>query len=327
MSKKTIIAAVVFVLFCVVAFVGLGVFSEDKANEQAVAQNPLIPARQEPLPDISPYVGGFTGYILVSGKIIKLENGIDLSGKNIRHAIFGSGDIPSTEHQRDVLRDVDFSNSDLWWAYMREIKFVNCSFRGARLYKVDAYNTDFTDCDFADAFIDGCYALEFSKEQLSSTGSFKSKRIVGCHLRFGDLSGVDFSGFNLANSVVESELNGCNFTDAIITGTSWGSNLSKEQLCSTASFKNGELRDVSLVNIDFSETNLSKMDLSGCSFGRSNLHAADLTDSIISRCGFRFVENLTLEQIKSTWNYKSGRMAGIGLPNEIKKAIDAEKAE
>jgi hypothetical protein len=32
-----------------------------------------------------------------------------------------------------------------------------------------------------------------------------------------------------------------------------------------------------------------------------------------------------LNQIKSTWNYKSDQMKGIKLPKEIQQALDAEK--
>jgi hypothetical protein len=40
---------------------------------------------------------------------------------------------------------------------------------------------------------------------------------------------------------------------------------------------------------------------------------------------------LTIEQIKSTWNYKNGRMAGVVLPRRVAAALlkenDREKAE
>jgi O-phosphoseryl-tRNA(Cys) synthetase len=55
---------------------------------------------------------------------------------------------------------------------------------------------------------------------------------------------------------------------------------------------------------------------------------ANFTDAIISGCIFtNNVKNLTVEQIKSTWNYKVGRMDGIKLPPDIQKALDAEKKD
>ena len=48
----------------------------------------------------------------------------------------------------------------------------------------------------------------------------------------------------------------------------------------------------------------------------------DLTDSVISGCT---LNGVTLENVKSTWNYKNNRMEGITLPSDIQKALDAEK--
>ena len=72
--------------------------------------------------------------------------------------------------------------------------------------------------------------------------------------------------------------------------------------------------------------------MSNCSFNSEcNFHGVDFTDSIISRCVFieevSEVQNLTLEQIKSTWNYKAGRMSDILLPKAIQQALDAEQVE
>ena len=53
----------------------------------------------------------------------------------------------------------------------------------------------------------------------------------------------------------------------------------------------------------------------------------DITDSVITDCDFTDFKGLTLENVKSTWNYKHGRMEGIKLPEEIQKALDAEKEQ
>jgi len=48
--------------------------------------------------------------------------------------------------------------------------------------------------------------------------------------------------------------------------------------------------------------------------------------SVFSDCDFaRTEDNLTLDQIKSTWNYKVGRMEGIVLPQELQEALDIER--
>ncbi|MDR1480757.1 MAG: pentapeptide repeat-containing protein [Planctomycetaceae bacterium] len=108
-------------------------------------------------------------------------------------------------------------------------------------------------------------------EQLKSTASYKRKELLSIGLGFSDLSGVDFSRFNLTGSSFMGSLQNANFTDAVITGCSFG----------------------------------------GC---------------YSPKCDFSTLKtNLTIEQIKSTWNYKTNNMTGIKLPAEIQKALDAEK--
>ena len=61
----------------------------------------------------------------------------------------------------------------------------------------------------------------------------------------------------------------------------------------------------------------------------SDLTGADFRDAVISNVDFGSrdfaCKGLTLEQIKSTWNYKNGRMTEIVLPEEIADALQKEK--
>ncbi|MDR1477930.1 MAG: pentapeptide repeat-containing protein, partial [Planctomycetaceae bacterium] len=70
--------------------------------------------------------------------------------------------------------------------------------------------------------------------------------------------------------------------------------------------------------------NLSQFNLTGCQF-LGDLTDVNFTDAVISKCDFGWLSNITIDQIKSTWNYKTGRMNGIKLPEEIQKTLDAEK--
>jgi hypothetical protein len=51
----------------------------------------------------------------------------------------------------------------------------------------------------------------------------------------------------------------------------------------------------------------------------------NFTNAVVTDCVLGEYTNLTLEQIKSTWNYKNNRMTGIVLPPEIQKKLGAKK--
>ena len=68
---------------------------------------------------------------------------------------------------------------------------------------------------------------------------------------------------------------------------------------------------------------LSSANLKGCSFGsETDFTEVNITDAVITQCDF-FKSNVTLEQIKSTFNYKIDWMYGIRLPKELQDTLDA----
>jgi hypothetical protein len=80
-------------------------------------------------------------------------------------------------------------------------------------------------------------------------------------------------------------------------------------------------RALHLSNFDFSRQNLS-----GCSFTYCDLTDAVFDDAVITQA--RFSGNntgLAIDQIKSTWNYKHGRMARVALPQEIAEALRTDE--
>jgi len=164
-------------------------------------------------------------------------------------------------------------------------------------------------------------------------------------------------------SFSEVKTAGANFTDVKITGATFHGNnpyhhktivdIKIEQILSTKDFKDGFVKNVRLGRIAWPDhtIDLSNMVFVDCQFGcipciwnengkeyvpdydrikelpDSEFAKINFTDSIISGCNFEYFLGLTTENIKSTWNYKHGRMNGIKLPVEIQKALDAEKEQ
>ncbi len=212
-------------------------------------------------------------------------------------------------------------------------------FRGADLRGARFMNGDFRDCSFVDARVSGATFENFTLtfEQLATTLDYQHRalqvRIMAGGTNAAGLTGRwDFSGINLTASYLWALQSDADFTDARLDGCTMNRNLSKEQLYSTRSYKEGYLAGVELVGIDLSGCDLSRMNLTGCLFSQCKFVGVNFEDAVIT--GARFfagnripeTERLTLDQIKSTWNYKHGRMEGIRLPNKLAEALKREEA-
>ncbi|MDR1479271.1 MAG: pentapeptide repeat-containing protein, partial [Planctomycetaceae bacterium] len=97
-----------------------------------------------------------------------------------------------------------------------------------------------------------------------------------------------------------------------------------EQLRTTKNFEDREFLDIKFGVSILRGLNLSRFNLTGCQF-LGDLTDVNFTEAVISKCDFGVLSNITIDQIKSTWNYKAGRMNGIKLPDKIQKELDAEK--
>lgn len=287
----------------------------------------------------------FSKYVHVNQtEKIELKDDIDLSELDLKNC--------KINRQLSELRNIVFDKSILSGSDLDETCFINCSFRKTNMSGVVAPSSLFRDCDFADATIIGSNFV-LTKEQFCSTASYRNKSIQGTEFHL-DISGINFSDYNLRNvGFYGSFVHGCNFSDSLISGASFSGkyekrdhskdygyllidNFSCNQLFTTKDYKQGTILDVNFFAVDFSRCNFSKMNLTGCRFNPfigieekiyCDFSNTDMTDAVISHCVFHETKNLTFEQIKSTWNYKVGRMEGIVLPKQIQDLLDAEKHE
>ena len=276
-----------------------------------------------------------TEYIVTPIEKIKLEDGANLSGKNL-------GGI-HIHWKETTLKNVNFSKSNLYAADFQQTNFENCDFSQTHLGETFFQGT-LTGCNFTDANIDSATIGGLNAEQLKSTADYKRKNLSQIHFYLypSDFRGVDFSGVDMSHARFDRvRLEDCDFTDAIIRSVSFSDlryetrklfdyDFKIEQLLTTKDFKEGFVDGLNVIQLTWPEdkiVNLSGTVFVNCTLGAENQAKVDLTDSVISNCDFRQFKGLTLENIKSTWNYKHNRMEGIQLPEEIQKALDAEKDE
>jgi hypothetical protein len=86
--------------------------------------------------------------------------------------------------------------------------------------------------------------------------------------------------------------------------------------------------------LDWSNTDFSGFTFCYGSRLSGNVTGADFTDAkfltVLSpkfttkSSALEHCQGLTLEQVKSTWNYKTGNMEGVVLPEEVQRQLDAE---
>lgn len=195
---------------------------------------------------------------------------------------------------------------------------------------------DLSKCDFTNARIYGAFfgndSITF--EQLASTLDFK-QRGLRVRLSIGGktataLSGKwDFSQISLKGSDLSCPPPDADFTDARIGGCTIRNGLTRPQLYSTTSYKQGNLTGLRLVWSDLSGCDLSGMNLTGCFFSHCKFAGTNFEDAVITDAWFvtdkRTAESdcLSVDQIKSTWNYKHGHMEGIRLPEQVAQALNS----
>lgn len=137
------------------------------------------------------------------------------------------------------------------------------------------------------------------------------------------LTGADFTDANLSGVLFDAKENGYSaqifldgavFENANISYAKFygASGFTKEQLYSTASYKNKNLRGIELSVKNLSGWNFSGQDLTSADLGYSSLTDADFSDSIITNA---FVSTASKEQIYSTRSYKEKNLNGVALPN------------
>jgi uncharacterized protein YjbI with pentapeptide repeats len=248
-----------------------------------------------------------------------------------------------TEFKHVKIKDCIFAQTPLNGArFGPRVEFIDCDFTNARINCSIQSPADLPRKDLFNPYWPSHFCApkltSFSTVPASNirqTKSFKEKNLSGVVIQTwqSDDFILDYSAFKLHNSQLPELPPECKFEDAEIRGAKL-SGMTKTQLYSTNDYKKGILQNITFDNSDFSNIDFASINLTDCKFipinlqsknSNTNLKDADFNGSIISDCDFTNTKNLTIGQIKSTWNYKNNRMEGIKLPAEIQEALDAEK--
>ncbi len=240
-----------------------------------------------------------TRFIIIDGEPTRLEDGMNLRGK----------DLSGVRINNLTLAHVDFTGAKLYNADFTQARFYQCNFHGAYLGRVATEDTHFFECDFSDAHVNDASSLKLSREEFLSTWEYKNKRISD---RTYEAQNDNFTDFHFDGVVIENA-QGCDFTNAHFGGECFVFDMTKEQLFSTDTYKTKDYKSFALYFSSALEEkeSLSGADFSNCRIGTLgfdgyDLSGVDFTNAFI--CGyldFGFCVGLTLDQLKSTSNWKS----------------------
>ena len=288
-------------------------------------------------------------------------SGSGYKGADFRDAIVNGACVPLSEEQLKTTHSYKTKNlSECAISACRgyplesDKPLVKYDFRKANLRKAGLRNGDFSNCDFTDANINGIgiVSAKITAKQFASTYNYQ-KRNLRC-MQLGSFQGhadspsvisgkVDFSEADLTRGSFRSRPLDADFSDATITRCFFDFALTKEQLCSTKNYKEGNLSGIRFCHINLSGCDLSNQNLTGCLFYYCDFSDANIENSVITNIEFGTARRdnectgLTLAQIKSTWNYKHDRMGrrkkgrpwpekGMVLPERIAEELAAEKS-
>lgn len=226
-------------------------------------------------------------------------------------------------------QDQDLSRCVISLAKRLDPEPVKWDFSGMNLQEARFHKGDFTACDFSDARIDGTQfvVVTIDFRQLATTDNFRRTRAlrgsrfasVQCRGEWS-LHGMDLTGTWLEGI----ECGALDLTDAEISQCSLGRGITADHIRSTRSFRRGDLHQMKFFRIDFSRFPFSGVNMTGSTFFGCDFSGASFADSVVTAAQFSESAGLTVEQIKSTWNYKQGRMEGIILPEDVAQVLAAE---
>ena len=174
-----------------------------------------------------------------------------------------------------TLERVDFSGSNLSNASLAEANLVGTSYDGANLLDADFMQAIITEARFDNT--------DLSQSQLYSTASYRNRNLRGVTLN--NVSGADFSAFDLAGAQFWGDVSNVDFTDAIIKGALLPFDTTREQLYSTASYQQRDLAEIGL-GMRMDSLNLSQQDLRASFFSSSNFVNVDLSDANLAGAYF-----------------------------------------
>ena len=241
------------------------------------------------------------------------------------------GAITDCNFDNTLFRYINTSYQDIC-----HTSFKNCIFQNGFFYT----NTtnDYTNAYFAPNF----QVQRLSPESFMQTRNY-TKKVILFNLRESEFNNFDFSDFTIS-SYFRVGTEGAKFHNTWFKNAKIPKYLTQEQIKQTKNYQTGVFHGISFWEHEpymlkfMREQNkwiperqqiFQNLDISGMTFSFCELYGSfsgtNMTDTVFTESDLSTVEDLTLEQVKSTWNYKAGRMSLCKWPEYIEKALEEEE--
>ncbi len=183
-------------------------------------------------------------------KINPSMDGINLSGKDL------SGlDLTKKKFGSAILRNTNLSGADLSHSY-----FPSADFANADMSNVKINQTEFTGVNFTNVNIE---SIDFTQTYYLSRTDFSGKDLSGFNFPYYDFKFTDFSNANLTNTAFpSSNLFSVDLTGATLKNTDFSNAYLRFVKLVDVIFDNTVFENTKLNYVDFSNSDVSKTDLS-----------------------------------------------------------------
>lgn len=266
-------------------------------------------------------------------------HGWDLRNQNLTGALLFHAQMANAD-----LEQANLTNAKMSLANLTSAKLNGANLSGAEMHEVDLRNSDLSaailtntelggsrlaGANLTSARITGARFGSFagpgiSRTQLYSTASYRDRALQGIGLERLNLTDWNLSGQNLTNADLRSAiLRGVDFTDAIVAHVDFTETTSrgftKEQLYSTASYRDKNLRGIRMFDNDLAGWDLSGQDLTRSNLSQAYLAGADFSDAIVNNVGLAGATSrgFTKDQLYATGSYQTGTLQGINLAGNV----------
>jgi uncharacterized protein YjbI with pentapeptide repeats len=238
----------------------------------------------------------------------------------LSNADFMAADLTNAQLEVTTLSDANLRNANLTDANLNGASLINANLSGSIITRINLGQTT---------------RGGFRKNQLYSTQNYQQKDLRGVNLSLNNLRGWDFERQDLAfANFSSSTLSDSNFTDAVVVGGDFGaSDLTEQQLRSTRSYQERDLRGVSFWTNDLTSWDLQNQNLTAASFGWSTLSNVNLKGAYLKNANLERVIGLESAVVDSGTVYNQWTIfpddfdpvaAGLTLEPSLIGDIDAD---
>jgi uncharacterized protein YjbI with pentapeptide repeats len=289
-------------------------------------------------------------------------SGSDLTGADLRFARFQRCNFSNATLTNVAINDsTTFEECDFHGAKLQNVKLTPVAVvvnppedydkDGMRIRKIEPSdaellgNPTFIECDFTDAALravppldqwtfQNCVFQGVYLADVNARGALSLDADLTANVkRYKEFDGVDLDktpqdlfGAVLTRTSFATVGGDVDFTDARLTDVT-ACGLTGRQLAQTANFRQKRYVGLRLADANFEKYDFSSAFLTRCNFSKIDFTDADFTDAVLYDCEFRDVEGLTLEQLKSTWNWKSNSLDLASFDDALQAQIKAALAE